>query len=215
MGYERFAPVAREIEIGGERVTMWHPPDVDSLIDVEAFEADERIPYWANVWESALVLAEELAAMDAAGRSLIELGCGLALPAIIGQRRGFVATASDYEEAALEGVRFNAVSNGAAHLRTLLLDWRRLPADLPTFDVVVAADVLYERHHAEALAGVVARTLAADGVAIVTDPGRARAAGFEPAVRAAGLGVVKQQPRRPRGRDDGPLIDIYRVTHPA
>jgi hypothetical protein len=38
---------------------------------------------------------------------------------------------------------------------------------------------------------------------------------FEPAIRAAGLGVVKQRPRRPAGAASGPLIDIYRVTHPA
>jgi SAM-dependent methyltransferase len=96
-----------------------------------------------------------------------------------------------------------------------LLDWRRLPDDLGTFDIVGAADVLYEKHHAEALAAVIARTLAEDGVALVADPGRARAAGFEPAARAAGLGVVKQPSRRPRGATDGPRIDIYRVTHPA
>ena len=57
MGYERFAPVERAIEICGDRYTFWQPPDLDALIDVEAFERDERIPYWANVWESALVLA--------------------------------------------------------------------------------------------------------------------------------------------------------------
>jgi hypothetical protein len=68
MGYERFAQVERAIEIGGDRYTFWQPPDLDALIDVEAFERDERIPYRANVWESALVLAEEIADMDPGGR---------------------------------------------------------------------------------------------------------------------------------------------------
>lgn len=215
MGYDRFSPVERVIEIAGERLTVWQPPDLDALIDVEAFERDERIPYWANVWESAIVLAEDLAAEEPRGRSLLELGCGLALPAIVACRRGFRAVASDYEDDALEGVRYNADRNGAGSLETLLLDWRRLPDDLPTFDLVVAADVLYEKHHAEALAAVVARTLAPHGVALVADPGRARAVNFEPAIRAAGLGVVKQPARRPRGATDGPAIDVYRVTHPA
>lgn len=215
MGYERFAPVERMIEVGGARYAFWQPPDLDALIDVEAFERDERIPYWANVWESAVVLAEEIASMNPDGRSLLELGCGLALPAIVACRRGFTAVASDYEEDALEGVRYNADRNSASGLGTLLLDWRQLPDDLPAFDLVVAADVLYERHHAEALATVVARTLAPGGTALIADPGRARAVNFEPAVRAAGLGVVKMPARRPHGVTTGPAIDIYRVTHPA
>ena len=131
MGYERFAPVERVIEIRGDRYTFWQPPDLDALIDVEAFERDERIPYWANVWESALVLAEEVAALEPGGRSLLELGCGLALPAIVACRRGFQAVASDYEDDALEGVRYNADRNGAGRLATLLLDWRRLPDAFP------------------------------------------------------------------------------------
>lgn len=214
MGYERFVPMQRDFDLQGERFTIWQPPDVDALIDVEAFERDERIPYWANVWESALVLAEEVSRMEGRGRSLLELGCGLALPAIVACRRGFRAVASDYEPDALEGVRYNAVRNDAAALETLLLDWRRLPADLPTFDVVVAADVLYEKHHAEALAAVLVRTLAPRGLALVADPGRARAAQLEPAVRGAGLGVVKVPPRRPSGATAGPAIDIYRISRP-
>jgi predicted nicotinamide N-methyase len=215
MGYERFGAVEREISVGGTSLTLWLPPDLDALIDVEAFERDERIPYWANVWESAIVLAEELMALDGTGQRLLELGCGLALPAIVARRRGFDVVASDYEEDALEGVRFNAACNAAEGLETLLLDWRRLPEDLPTFDLVVAADVLYEPHHADALATVVARTLAPHGVALITDPGRARAVNFEPAIRAVGLGVVRQRARRPQGFTSGPAIDIYRVTHPA
>jgi predicted nicotinamide N-methyase len=211
MGYERFAPIERRLDIRGTPVTVWQPPDIDALIDEEAFARDERIPYWANVWESAIVLAEELAACDGAGLTLLELGCGIGLPAIVAARRGFAATASDYEEDALEAVRYNADRNGAAGLAVRLLDWRNLPADLGTFDRVVAADVLYERHHATALVAVLARTLAPAGCGIVADPGRARAAEFEPACRAAGLTVERRPARRPLEATGGPEIDLYVV----
>ena len=106
--FTRFSPVERVIDLPGGPLHIWHPPDIDALIDVVAFEADERIPYWANVWESALVLAEDLASSAGSGLSLIELGCGLGLPALVAARQGFLVTATDYEEAVLEGVRFNA-----------------------------------------------------------------------------------------------------------
>ncbi len=51
MGFERFSPQERLIEIRGEQVSVWRPPDMESLIDLVAFEDDERIPYWADVWE--------------------------------------------------------------------------------------------------------------------------------------------------------------------
>ena len=93
-----------------------------------------------------------------------------------------------------------------------MLDWRRIPSDFGVFDLVVAGDVLYERHHAVALAAVIARTLAAGGLGLVADPGRARAVEFEPACQAAGLVVAKQPARRPLGATDGPAIDVYLVT---
>ncbi|MFN9367964.1 MAG: class I SAM-dependent methyltransferase [Planctomycetia bacterium] len=214
-GYDRFSPLPRDIPIGKTVYRVWQPPDLDALIDVEAFERDERIPYWANVWESAIVLAEEVAGLDGQGRSFLELGCGIGLPAIVAAGRGFAATATDYEEDALQAVRFNADRNGAAALVSRLVDWRNPPDDLGRFDHVVAADVLYENHHAEALAAMIARTLAPHGVAWVTDPGRAKAAGFEPAARAAGLGVARRPARRPHGATEGPEIDLYVVTRPA
>ena len=215
MGYERFEPVERVIEVRGTPYRIWQPPDLEALIDLEAFAADERIPYWANVWESAIVLAEELAGLDGSGRTLLELGAGIGLPALVACRGGFVATASDYEADALEAARFNADRNGGDALVTRLLDWRRLPDDLGTFDLVVAADVLYEKHHATALAAVLSRTLAAGGQGLVADPGRARAVQFEPAVREVGLGVVRRPARRPLGATGGPEIDLYVVTRPA
>jgi len=215
MGFERFAPVERRIDVNGRPLSVWRPPDMESLIDLVAFDEDERIPYWADVWESAIVLAEELAAVDGRGLTLLELGCGLGLPSLAAARVGFTVTATDYESPALEGVRFSAVRNGLDTIATRELDWRRIPADLGRYDRVVAADVLYESHHPAAVADVIARTLKPDGIALVADPCRQKAAGFAPAARAAGLGVIKQQARRPRGATDGPAVEIYCVTFPG
>jgi predicted nicotinamide N-methyase len=215
MGFDRFEPVERRIDVGDRPVSIWRPPDMESLIDLAAFEADERIPYWADVWESAIVLAEDLAAMDGAGKNLLELGCGLGLPSLVAARAGFTVTATDYEETALEGVRYNAERNRIGGLRTLVLDWRNLPDDLGTFDLVVAADVLYETHHPAVLAATILRTLAPSGLGLVADPCRAKAAGFAPAARAAGMAVSKTRARRPHGATEGPHVEIHRVTFPG
>ena len=192
MTFARFSPVERRLEIAGGTLSIWCPPDMEALIDLAAFEADERIPYWANVWESAIVLAEDLAVVDGRGLTLLELGCGLGLPSLAAARAGFRVTATDYEPDALEGVRHNAAHNGLVGIAARQLDWRSPPDDLGRFDRVVAADVLYESHHPAALAAVIARTLAPDGLALVADPCRQKAAGFEPAARAAaGLGGAR------------------------
>jgi len=212
MEFERFGPVPRRIVIAGRAIDVWRPPDMEALIDIAAFEADERIPYWADVWESAIVLAEELARLDGRGLSLLELGCGLGLPSLVAAQAGFAVTATDYEEPALAGVRFNAAKLDGVAITTRSLDWRQPPADLGRFDRVVAADVLYEPHHVRALAGLIALTLAPGGTALVADPCRARAAGFPEACRAAGLTVGKQKARRPQGATGGPEVEIHVIT---
>ena len=52
------------------------------------------------------------------------------------------------------------------------MDWRKLPDDLGTFDVVAASDVLDERPQAALVAAVLARTIAPGGVGLVSDLSR-------------------------------------------
>jgi predicted nicotinamide N-methyase len=188
---------------------------MEALIDLTEFDRDERIPYWADVWESAIVLAEDLSVSDGRGLTLLELGCGLGLPSLVAARQGYRVVASDYELPALEGVVYNAEKNGFSLDRVRVVDWRDPPADLGTFDRVVAADVLYERHHPAALADVVKRSLVADGVALVADPGRAAAAHFAEACERAGLSVERRPARRPHGAADGPRVETFLVRRRA
>ena len=54
---------------------------------------------------------------------------------------------------------------------TALLDWH-IPQSPGTFDLVAAADVLYERRNAPALVDLVPGLLAPDGEAVFADPRR-------------------------------------------
>jgi hypothetical protein len=57
------------------------------------------------------------------------------------------------------------------------------------FDLVVAADVLYERDYPTLVAAAIAGTLAPTGTAIVTDPKRKRAEQFPAACSVHGLNI--------------------------
>jgi predicted nicotinamide N-methyase len=125
------------------------------------------------------------------------------LPTLVALARGATVLATDHYEAALDFTAHNAGANLDHGPDTALLDWRTPQIeDLGTFDLVFAADVLYERKNAAALAGLVPRLLAPGGEAVFADPRRDDAPfflaamkelGFEDAVAGA---TVKQGERR-------------------
>jgi predicted nicotinamide N-methyase len=187
----RFRVVESQILAGGRTIPLLHPASAEELIDEEAFERDERLPYWAEVWPSARILAERVLTWQATGRTLLELGCGSGLVSTCAAIAGFDVTASDYYEDAVRFARVNASRNGAT-IRGMTLDWRAVPGDLARFDAVVASDVLYERPYGELVAQVIARTLADGGIAVVADPGRVGRADFLTALPAQSLEIVRQ-----------------------
>lgn len=187
----RFRVVESPILAEGRTVPLLHPASAEELIDEEDFERDERLPYWAEIWPSARVLAERTLRQRGAGRTLLELGCGSGLVSTCAALAGFDVTASDYYDDAVRFARVNASRNGAT-IRGVTLDWRALPSELARFDVVVASDVLYERPYGALVARVVARTLIDGGVAVIADPGRVGRADFLTALRAESLEVVRK-----------------------
>ena len=171
---------------GGWRVDVIVPRAADALIDEDDFAADERLPYWAELWPSARALTRHLldhppSLADAAdgGRRMraLELGCGVALPSLALRSMGMRVLATDWYADALRFAEANAARNGLGPLRTAMLDWRRPPSGW-WYDLVVAADVLYEMRNASLLADLLPRVTAPGGTVLVADPGRVYAADF-------------------------------------
>jgi predicted nicotinamide N-methyase len=122
---QEFDVLATELPLAGRLVTIHHPRNADELIDEEAFAIDERLPYWADVWPSARVLAERVAAMAPADRRFLELGCGAGLVSVAAALAGFDVTATDYYDDALRFTALNVLMNTGMLIDTRDADWRR------------------------------------------------------------------------------------------
>ncbi len=185
---------AREVvEVDSYRWTLLKPANADHLISEADYVMDERLPYWADLWPSARVLAATLVRERGAGRTLLEMGCGLGLATVAAMQAGFEVTATDYYEDALHVTRGNAARNLGREPHVRMVNWREWPTDLGTFDVVVAADVLYEKEYATLVAQCMARALAPNGVAIVADPGRLALPAFRDGLADVGLHIVSTE----------------------
>src|SRR5271167_3007551 len=85
---EAIAEVVREKVILGEYTFLIDKPGgSDDLLKhpavVAAFAADEYLPYWADLWPAARMLAKAVLAESwPAGIAALEVGCGLGLPGI-------------------------------------------------------------------------------------------------------------------------------------
>jgi len=152
---------------------LFMPSAPEDLIDRDAFEADQRMPYWADLWPAALAMARHILEMPEPPQRAIELGCGIGLVSLALISRGVDVVATDYEDDALGYVRRNAAHNGLAAPRTAMLDWRA-PSGVEPAPLVVAADVLYEARHVRALAHCFELLVAPGGRGVIADPGRSQ-----------------------------------------
>lgn len=168
--------VSRSVDLPNGALRLAQPAESAELPDTGAVEWAPIAPYWSVLWRSGVALARELDGAALGGMRVIELGCGLAVPSLVAARGGAVVLATDAFAEALALVARNAALNGL-RIETAVSDWTR-PEELVArgpFDLVLAADVLYERASVAALLSLLPR-LAAE--AWVADPGRPAAAAF-------------------------------------
>lgn len=167
------------VEVGEKTYHITRPLAADALIDEEDFARDERLPYWAELWPSAVALARHVSKERLLGRRSIELGCGVGLPSVAALAGGAGVTATDHYAAALDFTRYNARSNLGVEPETQLLDWHTPGAGVSCgFDLVLAADVLYEWRNVPALAALIPTLLASSGEVLLSDPRRKNTPAF-------------------------------------
>lgn len=164
--------VEEVIPLRDRELVVLRPRDAEALIDEEAFEREELMPYWAELWPSGVALARAVAGAALGGRRVLELGCGgLALPSIAAALAGAQVTATDWADDALDLAHDNAARNGA-RIAVRRAAWGE-PAPLldgAPWDLVLAADVLYERRNLDLLLPLLPRL----GREVwLADPGRA------------------------------------------
>lgn len=155
---------------------MSQPIDGAEIPDDGPVEWAPLAPYWSIIWRSGVALARELSGLSLEGLRVVELGCGLGIPSIAAVRGGATVLATDSDAEALDLVERNARQNGL-EVETLPVDWVD-PAELierAPFDLVLAADVLYERPGVAQLLELLPQ-LAPE--AWIAEPGRPAAAPF-------------------------------------
>jgi predicted nicotinamide N-methyase len=174
--------VEEVVALDGRDLRLLRPRDAEALLDEHAFEHEEYLPYWAELWPSSLALARTVAARALRGARTLELGCGLGLPSIAAALAGGRVLASDWSPAAVAMARANAERNDA-QVETIVCSWTE-PGPLlerAPWDLVLASDVLYEARNADALLELLPRL----GREVwLADPGRPPAARFLEAAAA-------------------------------
>lgn len=178
-------PAARVEEYGflaqvrGREWRLLRPADLESLWQKIA-SADERIPYWTELWPASLALADWLVERRAelAGRLCLDLGCGLGLTALLAKSLAARVTALDYETDALNYLRKNADINQAACPLLLAMDITRPAFANIAFWRVWAADMVYERAMFQPLLNFFEQFLDPSGIVWLAEPGRSLFASF-------------------------------------
>jgi methyltransferase-like protein 23 len=138
-----------------------------------AQDASTAFPYWARVWPSALALTEWLQVHPeyVSGKSVLEVGAGIGLPAFSITTLAASVVVSDHDPDAVALMEENIQHLGLHNTQAMLLDWNDIPQSLQA-DTVLLSDVNYEPAQFDVLLRMFKRFMDAGTVLILASPQR-------------------------------------------
>jgi 2-polyprenyl-3-methyl-5-hydroxy-6-metoxy-1,4-benzoquinol methylase len=227
--HRKYHTVTETLRIGPIEFPFTRIADPNRVLDQVADEEDRRerrtghrsdgdqlhLPYWAELWDSAMGMAQMLArgiirqfvaaeqgSIDhtirskepdsaspprqrltgAASTSLcrrpvrsqsprvLDLGCGMGLAGVVAAHLGATVLFADLEPPALLFARLNSLPYGKA-VRTRRLNWQTTRMG-ESFDLILGADIIYERAQWEHLEPFWRAHLKRGGTVLLGEPGR-------------------------------------------
>ncbi len=210
--------VRDRVFIDGREFVIDRPSESHRLLDEPevhaAFDRDEYMPYWADLWPSARMLAKVILRENwTPGIQALEIGCGLGLVGVVALSVGLRVTFSDYDACALRFAADNARVNGFDNFDTMQIDWRFPPADLRV-PILLASDVIYEVRNLKPLISFIGQVLEPGGLCLLSDQNRTPADAFHECLRKSGLDFDTRTIRA--GEPGGRRLKgtVYRISTP-
>jgi predicted nicotinamide N-methyase len=174
-------------------IEVTRPTDTNRLLDQVADDPEQNLPYWSEIWPSGIALAGDIVRHPerVRGRRVLELGSGVGITAAVALSRSAMLTVSDYAEESLCLTRMTCLQNaGSEPAAAHQVNWRTPAvstlAGKGRFDVVLAADCLYETRDIEPLKAAIDVLVAPGGALWLAEPGRKPAKAFLQGVKASG-----------------------------
>jgi len=166
-----------DISTGGEHFSLRVLRDKQEYCDADgaAERAGISSAQWGlfgTLWPVARLLTKTMIGFDVEGKRVLEIGCGLALPSLMLQRRKADITASDNHPLAEQFLHRNALRNGMQPLRYVDAPWDAVNSALGRFDLIIGSDLLYERGSDRRVGDFLDRHAEPGSEIVLTDPGR-------------------------------------------
>lgn len=225
--HARYRTVTENVRVGPLAFPFTRIADPDRVLDEVAAEEDRlekvsgrradgdylHLPYWAELWDSAMGVAMALESRtiewDSRG-DLLDLGCGMGLCGTIAAALGAHVLFADLEAPALLFARLNSLpfagrvrwhmgTRCSQRIRARRLDWRKDRLD-ESFYSIVGADILYERKQWDYLEPFWRAHLVPGGTVLLGEPGRPAGDAFPDWITARGWALcvhIQTVPGRP------------------
>lgn len=214
----------RVIQVGPERFEMATCRGAEALLEdliagdpASPAVLDERLPYWTEIWPSALAVAGRVVerGREWAGKQVLDLGCGLGLAGVAAGRCGADVCLCDYDEKAVQFAALNWVANVNREPQAVVMDWRE-PTLGPIFDRILAADIVYEKRFFEPVIRAFDCLLKPGGEIWMGEPNRPFSSGFFSVLSAHGYSYRREERSVSFPNPDQPtVVGLYTIRSEA
>ncbi|MGD0463781.1 MAG: methyltransferase [Tepidisphaeraceae bacterium] len=217
----KYPTTTEDLDLGGVTLRFTRVADPNRVLDEVAAEEDRRekispirlpepqhLPYWAELWESALGIAAVVTKMKfTPSTRVLDLGCGMGLAGAAAAAMGAEVMLVDLETPALLFAKLNCLPL-RRRVRIRQLNWQadRLNEQ---FDLILGADILYDRKQWKFLDEFFKAHLAKEGSVLLGEPGRQSGDLFVPWIAQRGWNLREgSQLARPQGK----AIRVFSLT---